>query len=113
VTEEYEREEQAVAHVRRLLDIVACTTSFGKHKKQQHATSSTPTNDKPPHVSSHSSSPPPSTATDLSSVPAISEQFDMVAIKPPPKISEFYDFFSLCHVTPPIQCMCISLFLDS
>ncbi|KAJ4761266.1 Tetratricopeptide repeat (TPR)-like superfamily protein [Rhynchospora pubera] len=102
VEEEYGREEQAVAHVRRLLDIVASTTSFGKPKKQ-NATSSPPTNDNPPAVPSPSSSPPSPTNVDLSSVPAISEQFDMAAIKPPPKLGQFYDFFSLCHVAPPIQ----------
>jgi len=100
VEEDYSLEEQAVAHVRRLLDIVACTTSFGKAKKQQNATS---TNEKTTPVPSPSSSPPSPTATTLASVPAISDQFDMAAIKPPPKLSEFYDFFSLCHVTPPIQ----------
>lgn len=38
VEEEYATEEAAVAHVRRLLDIVACTTAFAKAK--QHKSSS-------------------------------------------------------------------------
>jgi hypothetical protein len=28
----------------------------------------------------------------------------MAAIGPPPKLGEFYDFFSFAHLTPPLHC---------
>nr|XP_043619681.1 protein TSS-like [Erigeron canadensis] len=69
----------AVAHVRRLLDIVACTTAFGA---------------------------PPSRTTDgENDVADLLEKGDVAAAEmyPPPKLGQFYDFFSFSHLTPPIQ----------
>ncbi|KQK01113.1 protein TSS isoform X1 [Brachypodium distachyon] len=89
VEEEY-TEELAVAHVRRLLDVVACTTAFGVKKPEQ----------KP--------------ATDAAAA-AVAEA-DKVAnpgspaggggeepMYPPPKLGEFYDFFSFSHLSPPLH----------
>ncbi|XP_073011236.1 protein REDUCED CHLOROPLAST COVERAGE 3 [Typha latifolia] len=115
VEEDYSTEEQAIAHVRRLLDIVASTTVFGKHKdgvgkSRKHNSSSPPTATTPTTATVNtaangrsprgSSSPVPG---DPESIPAISEKFDMAAIHPPPKLADFYDFFSFSHLTSPIQ----------
>ncbi|KAK7292807.1 hypothetical protein RJT34_15661 [Clitoria ternatea] len=91
VEEDYD-EDRAVAHVRRLLDIVACTTSFGP------------------------SSPPPKNVA--ASVPKSGQSQLPPAEHPPknaaadadgeishscPKLENFYEFFSLSHLTAPLQ----------
>ncbi|XP_066344669.1 protein REDUCED CHLOROPLAST COVERAGE 3-like [Miscanthus floridulus] len=104
VEEEYATAEQAEAHVRRLLDILACTTAFAKprdgaakHKSSKHGRPATPP------------SPPAPASTGAHGVgggeaaPPISEAHDMAAIRPPPKLGEFYDFFSFAHLTPPVH----------
>lgn len=91
--EGYVREEQVVAHVRRLLDIMACTTAFGKHKKQQQQQQHT-----------QSTIRPTTGSTSEVPIPAMSDKFDMAAIHPPPKLADFYDFFSFSHLPPPILC---------
>ncbi|XP_062226922.1 protein REDUCED CHLOROPLAST COVERAGE 3-like [Phragmites australis] len=101
VEEEYATEEQALAHVRQLLDIVACTTAFAKprdgatkHKPSKHGRPATPP------------SPPAPVSTGAhggEGAPPISEAHDMAAIRPPPKLGEFYDFFSFAHLTPPVH----------
>ncbi|XP_076926916.1 protein REDUCED CHLOROPLAST COVERAGE 2-like [Bidens hawaiensis] len=84
VVEEDYTEDLAVAHVRRLLDIVACTTAFGG--------SSNPTRPEP--------NGPDSTNGESVSP----EKPDPTAeIYPPPKLGQFYDFFSFSHLTPPVQ----------
>ncbi|KAG1327898.1 Protein TSS [Cocos nucifera] len=121
--EDYTTEEQAVAHVRRLLDIIACTTVFGKPKdpgskpKKQQTSASSPSaatgaNGRP--LSGPLSSPtavastaaddakPASAPSPDASIPSISEKFDMSAIQPPPKLGDFYDFFSFSHLSSPI-----------
>ncbi|XP_074566705.1 protein REDUCED CHLOROPLAST COVERAGE 3-like [Curcuma longa] len=90
VEEKYATEQQAVAHVRRLLDIVACTTAFGKHKQHQHQ--------QQPLNASRPITDPILEAT----LPAISDKFDMAAIHVPPKLADFYDFFSFSHLSSPI-----------
>ncbi|XP_050383818.1 protein REDUCED CHLOROPLAST COVERAGE 3 [Argentina anserina] len=101
VEEDYIDEAEAVAHVRRLLDLVACTTRFAKPKRSASAADSkskktataTATNPKPLPKNSAPHSP---------SVSAISESLGMVAIHPTPKLADFYDFFSFSHLTPPV-----------
>uniref|UniRef100_A0ACD5V1Y8 Uncharacterized protein n=1 Tax=Avena sativa TaxID=4498 RepID=A0ACD5V1Y8_AVESA len=98
--EEYATEEAVVAHVRRLLDIVACTTAFAKQKHKtsaKHARPATPPS--PPAASS----PAANGGKGAGEVPAISEAHDMAAIGPPPRLGEFYDFFSFAHLTPPLH----------
>ncbi|XWS16492.1 hypothetical protein CRYUN_Cryun34aG0093000 [Craigia yunnanensis] len=115
VEEDYTEEAQAVAHVRRLLDIVACTTRFSKPKRLRSQSSSGPFDSKPkkvnsrPHQPNNNAPPAPpdggegSTSETTSSISAaISESMDMAAIHPIPKLSEFYDFFSFSHLSPPI-----------
>ncbi|CAN6241120.1 unnamed protein product [Urochloa humidicola] len=104
VEEEYATEEQAVAHVRRLLDIVACTTAFakardgaGKHKSSKHGRPATPPSPPAPaSVGAHGGG-------SGEGAPPISEAHDMAAIRPPPKLGEFYDFLSFAHLTPPVH----------
>ncbi|XP_027344762.1 protein TSS isoform X2 [Abrus precatorius] len=111
VEDDYTDEAHAVAHVRRLLDIVACTTRLGKPKrslsspdskpkKNSKAQNNTKINLSPPvtpngesRVGSPSSEPPSS---------PISDNVGMKAIHPTPKLSDFYEFFSLAHLSPPI-----------
>ncbi|KAK4266996.1 hypothetical protein QN277_023845 [Acacia crassicarpa] len=106
--EDYD-EERAVAHVRRLLDIVACTTSFGppppskdspKPDASKNATSNTP-------KSTKSQAPPPAetnadtikqTPKDTAAVDGDGEISHSM-----PKLGNFYEFFSLSHLTPPLQ----------
>ena len=92
-----------MAHVRRLLDIVACTTAFAKPKHKsssKHARPATPPS--PPAAVAAAASPKANGGK--GEAPAISEAHDMAAIGPPPKLGEFYDFFSFAHLTPPLHC---------
>ncbi|CAA0816455.1 Tetratricopeptide repeat (TPR)-like superfamily protein [Striga hermonthica] len=107
VEEDYADESRAVSHVRRLLDIVACTTRFSKPKggggggggaesrqkksKAQRSTAASAT--AASGGESRSTETPP---------PAISPVYDMVAIQPIPKLSDFYEFFSFSNLSPPI-----------
>ncbi|XP_019191220.1 PREDICTED: protein TSS [Ipomoea nil] len=118
VEEDYD-EESATAHVRRLLDILACTTSFGPSAASSKGGDSNknvrPTQDaKNPKKSSKSqptnpkhSSPPTSptshskqAAKDASSA---SVDADGEMNNSCPKLGSFYEFFSLSNVTPPLQ----------
>ncbi|KAL0354827.1 UNVERIFIED_CONTAM: protein TSS [Sesamum radiatum] len=102
VEEDYADESRAVSHVRRLLDIVACTTRFAKPKggggggtesrsKKTKVQQSTAVPDG--ELRSPETPPPP---------PPISGCYDMAAIHPIPKLSDFYEFFSFSHLSPPI-----------
>lgn len=119
VEEDYTEVSQSIAHVRRLLDIVACTTCFNnkqKDGKSESRSKKTKNNNKNNSSSSNSRTPsPPSSSHGPSSngetrhgsssepsVSASSESLDMVAIHPTPKLSNFYDFFSFSHLTPPV-----------
>ncbi|KAK6156660.1 hypothetical protein DH2020_010908 [Rehmannia glutinosa] len=133
VEEEY-TEGQAVAHIRRLLDIVACTTYFGSSSSSLKPGARTGTKDSGPKDAGSSESEPGSqnAASDFSpktraadrkavvspkskpgkpEAPALSAGLD-TAVKgetaeammcPPPRLGQFYDFFSFSHLTPPIQ----------
>ena len=111
VTEDYD-EELAVAHVRRLLDIVACTTCFGpsasaQYKFKSDAGKNAPaaqdnkaskkTTTKSPTPSKQSPSPK-SASKDV----PVDAEGDMSHSCP--KLGSFYEFFSLSHLTPPLQC---------
>ncbi|THG02632.1 hypothetical protein TEA_020743 [Camellia sinensis var. sinensis] len=122
VEEEY-REELAIAHVRRLLDIVACTTSFGSSKISGRMSPKEPgSNEVETGVESASceanskakgggdrrsttfSAAQRPTTTHHGSNGDTTEKGDVaVALCPPPKLGQFYDFFSFSHLTPPIQ----------
>lgn len=96
--------------MRRLLDLVACTTRFAKPKRSaSNPDSKSKKNGS--RLDTRSSGPPsPSdggnaratSARSEPSVSAISESLGMVAIHPTPKLSDFYEFFSFSHLSPPI-----------
>ncbi|KAF3651025.1 putative Cupredoxin superfamily protein [Capsicum annuum] len=114
VEEDYTEESQVVDHVRRLLDIVACTTRFAKPKPGKFAApggavtcseSRAKKSKAQRNASSRPTSPPSDGAAPPSSehsAPAAQEENDMVAIHPIPKLSDFYEFFSFSHLSPPI-----------
>lgn len=108
VEEDYADEVQAVAHVRRLLDIVACTTRFSKPRRSPGTPESRSKKSRG-HQQPKSSSGPPSpsdggapSSPELSVSSAISENHGMAAVHPTPKLSDFYEFFSFAHLSPPI-----------
>ncbi|VAH37962.1 unnamed protein product [Triticum turgidum subsp. durum] len=103
VEEEYATEEAAVAHVRRLLDIVACTTAFAKAKQHKSSSKHAQRPATPPSPPPAPASAPGANGGGGGEAPAISEAHDMQAIGPPPKLGEFYDFFSFAHLTPPLH----------
>ncbi|KAJ1410088.1 Tetratricopeptide-like helical domain superfamily [Sesbania bispinosa] len=111
VEEDYTEEALAVAHVRRLLDIVACTTRFGKPKRGLLSPDSKPKKNGKAQNHSKSCLSPPATPNGESRVGSpqseqptspISDKVGMVAIHPTPKLSDFYEFFSFSHISPPI-----------
>lgn len=118
VTEDYNEEVQAVAHVRRLLDIIACTSKFGKPKRNLSGPDSKPKKNGKAQSHNKSSVSPPATpngetrvGSPTAEVPAspISDNVGMVAIHPTPKLSDFYEFFSFSHLSPPILRAFLSL----
>nr|XP_025611149.1 protein TSS isoform X4 [Arachis hypogaea]XP_025669556.1 protein TSS isoform X4 [Arachis hypogaea] len=90
VEEDYREESQAVEHVRRLLDIVSCTTRFSKpkpnHKPKKNGKAQLDNN-------IISSSP---------DKPNGGNGGGRRALHPAPMLSTFYDFFSFSHLSPPI-----------
>lgn len=87
VEEDYE-EDGAVDHVRRLLDIVACTTSFGPSSPPKNA------------AKSSKSQPPPAKQSPKDAAAA---DGDGEISHSCPKLESFYEFFSLSHLTAPLQ----------
>lgn len=113
--EDYTDESRVASHVRRLLDVVACTTRFAKPKAGAGAGG---TESRPKKSKVHQSTTVPalqdgelrSPETALSAIPG---NYDMVAIHPIPKLSDFYEFFSFSHLSPPILREFTLLFLLS
>ncbi|KVH89028.1 hypothetical protein Ccrd_008986 [Cynara cardunculus var. scolymus] len=109
-TEDYDT-ETATAHVRRLLDIVACTTSFGPSPVIKEDSGKIPPEVKAAKKTSKSkqsnkrsstlrtSSPPPEQPQSKD----ISVEGEGELSNSCPKLGSFYEFFSLSHLTPPIQ----------
>ncbi|WVZ73330.1 hypothetical protein U9M48_021650 [Paspalum notatum var. saurae] len=83
-------EELAVAHVRRLLDIVACTTAFGAKKPEQKPAS-------PDAAAAAAEAAKPGSPG--KTAPGGGEE----PMYPPPKLGEFYDFFTFSNLTPPLH----------
>ncbi|KAF7814390.1 protein TSS isoform X1 [Senna tora] len=112
VEEDYTEEAQAITHMRRLLDIAACTTRFSKPRRSLLSPDSKPKKNEKAQKNEKSGCSSPSTrpeaearvgspTSDPSASP-ISDSVGMVAIHPTPKLSDFYEFFSLSHISPPI-----------
>ncbi|KAL3633072.1 hypothetical protein CASFOL_026056 [Castilleja foliolosa] len=103
VEDDYTDESRAVSHVRRLLDIVACTTRFAKPKTGGGGGSeSRPKKSKTPRTTASTPSLDGESLSPGTPPPAMSASLDMVAIQPIPKLSDFYEFFSFSHLSPPI-----------
>ncbi|KAH8488815.1 hypothetical protein H0E87_024447 [Populus deltoides] len=113
-------EELAEAHVRRLLDIVACTTCFGPSAsahdkiksdigKNAPAAQDNKTSKKTTAKSQSSSSTTTTTTTNKQSSSPKSASKDVPVDAEEemshscPKLGSFYEFFSLSHLTPPLQ----------
>lgn len=114
-------EDLAVAHIKRLLDIVACTTSFAGSSTK---TTTGRTGSKEPgpieiqpgpdNVGSEFAYKSEKTDKKLGSAAGgralggedLPEKGDAAAalLYPPPRLGQFYDFLSFSHLTPPIQC---------
>ncbi|KAK7255207.1 hypothetical protein RIF29_28611 [Crotalaria pallida] len=106
VEEDYKEEAEAVTHVRRLLDILACTTRFGKPKRALPGPDSKPKKNGKAQNQNRNGLGPTNGAVGSGSsevaVSPISESVGMVAMHPTPKLSDFYEFFSFSHLAPPI-----------
>ncbi|PKI76684.1 hypothetical protein CRG98_002993, partial [Punica granatum] len=101
VEEDYD-DERAVEHVRRLLDIVACTTCFGPSESADDLPKADAAAGKAPKKSSKcrastKQAPPPKSSKDA---PGDGDG-DMSHYSP--KLGSFYEFFSLSHLTTPLQ----------
>lgn len=124
-----------MAHIKRLLDLVACTTFFGGSTSSPK-TGRTGTGQKEPGSSTHDAGSEnavmetkaadkkggapvagvarikaakpevPGSPNAASGGPDAADKGDAAAamMYPPPRLGQFYDFFSLSHLTPPIQC---------
>lgn len=98
VEEEYD-EESARSHVKRLLDIVACTTCFGPSNGDNSDTKSS----KPRRNGNDKRSPsPPEGAASVPASASVDEEGEMS--NSCRKLGSFYEFFSLSHLTPPLHC---------
>ncbi|XP_058113993.1 protein REDUCED CHLOROPLAST COVERAGE 2-like [Magnolia sinica] len=102
VIEEEYTEEQSIAHVRRLLDIVACTTFFSSSKHASAASSKSSEGGPTANTSKDGKSEPHVGGDDVAKDVA-ADKGDISSMCPPPKLGEFYDFFSFSHLTPPLQ----------
>ncbi|XP_044463968.1 protein TSS-like [Mangifera indica] len=118
IVEEDYTEDQAVAQIRRLLDIVACTNSFGPFPKQAVRSSnglkesSSVENDASVQKSGSSDSEKASSGgvavgqvakNEKDPVESAADNSDVVSMCPPPRLGQFYDFFSFSNLTPPLQ----------
>ncbi|KAL1551360.1 protein TSS-like [Salvia divinorum] len=104
VEEDYGDESRALSHVRRLLDIVACTTRFAKPKFGAGAGGA---ESRQKRSKVQQSTAAPAAQDGESRLPEATQSvargnYEMVAIQPIPKLSDFYEFFSLSHLSPPI-----------
>jgi len=82
--------------VRRLLDIVACTTAFGAKKPDQKPAS-------PNAAAAAAEAAKPESPGKAAPGGGGGGEEPMYL---PPKLRQFYDFFTFSHLTPPLQCEC-------
>ncbi|WZZ56264.1 hypothetical protein YC2023_056371 [Brassica napus] len=98
LTEEDYNEGTAMAHVRRLLDVVACTTCFGPSPEKSDSVKNAQAKGGGKNPKQTETSPPPSPAPKDAVVDEAGETSHSF-----PKLGSFYEFFSLAHITPPLQ----------
>ncbi|KAK1366883.1 Clu domain-containing protein [Heracleum sosnowskyi] len=106
IVEENYSEESSVTHIRRLLDIVACTTFFGASSSPKP--SGRPILNEPGSIDSlpgldNAGSVDKKSTTNGVKSPKTDGDSVTAMMCPPPRLGQFYDFFSLSHLTPPIQ----------
>ncbi|XVE77276.1 hypothetical protein DITRI_Ditri13aG0049300 [Diplodiscus trichospermus] len=108
LTEEDYDEESAVAHVRRVLDIVACTTCFGpsataKDQPRPDASKNASAQEKGGSLAKTItlSTNKESSSKSLSKDMPVDAEGEMSHSWP--KLGTFYEFFSLSHLTPLLQ----------
>ncbi|KAG6517701.1 hypothetical protein ZIOFF_021098 [Zingiber officinale] len=120
VEEEY-TEELAVAHIRRLLDVIACTTAFGA-SPERNAGPESPSSAgggggkgdsrpgdaaKPGEANGEESKDEGAEISGSKKVASPTSATVTVhkddPLYPPPKLGQFYEFFSFSHLTPPLQ----------
>lgn len=89
-----------MAHVRRLLDVVACTTCFGPSPEKPDSVKNAQVKGGGKNPKQTETSPPPKDAV-VDEAGETSHSF--------PKLGSFYEFFSLAHLTPPLQCKILFL----
>lgn len=146
VSEDY-TEELAVCHIRRLLDIVACTTSFGASSTSSPKAAGRPNPKEPPGPKDQpAGSDEGETTSRQPDVEALHAQEaaagkdagekktstatnaagqrgkandgaekggdSAISMCPPPRLGQFYDFFSLSHLTAPLHCAFSLLFFS-
>ncbi|GAV77699.1 eIF3_p135 domain-containing protein/TPR_12 domain-containing protein [Cephalotus follicularis] len=127
IIEEDYTEEQAVAHIRRLLDIVACTTCFGPSSRKPTGRPDSPkgpgSTDGEPSLQSTCCGPSldnnaNNVNIDKKTTVSVNGggaqkvgpknekdalEAEAVSMCPPPRLGQFYEFFSFSHLTPPLQ----------
>ncbi|KAJ4880458.1 Tetratricopeptide repeat (TPR)-like superfamily protein [Raphanus sativus] len=112
IVEEDYTEEQATAHIRRLLDIVACTTAFGPSKPPVSRASPKESGSNDDAGDSGSNLSPKSEKKLVvvgggggceASQAAEGGEKGEINMSPPIRLGQFYEFISFSHLTPPIQ----------
>lgn len=112
-SEDYD-DERATAHVRRALDLVACTTSFGPspaNKDQSLKSDALQPSGGVKNASSAQDNNAKEVVTMIKSQGSSENKKQDVIVDIEtdashtcPKLGSFYEFFSLSHLTSPIQC---------
>ncbi|XVF80234.1 hypothetical protein PTKIN_Ptkin15bG0054500 [Pterospermum kingtungense] len=103
LTEEDYDEESAVAHIRRVLDIVACTTCFGPSAAAKDQSKLDAGKDKAGAVGKKSTVTAYKESLSKSSLKDVSVDAEGEMSHSCTKLGSFYEFFSLSHLTPPLQ----------
>lgn len=80
------------------MDIVACTTFFSKPRNTRSPPAATEARSRKTWNQNLDGELRSGSAVE----PSISERYDMAAIHPNPKLADFYEFFALSHLSPPI-----------
>ncbi|KAJ3695426.1 hypothetical protein LUZ60_000803 [Juncus effusus] len=100
LVEENYTEEQAIAHVRRLLDIVACTTAFGPAPTK---TSTASSGQSPAAPVSPGAAKPESDLQVEADPKSKAGPKEEPLLYPPPKLGQFYEFFSFSNLNSPVH----------
>ncbi|WOL13883.1 protein TSS [Canna indica] len=117
ITEEEYTEELAIAQIRRLLDIVACTTAFGTSPARNAGSAASPPAggggkgdtakaveaSKDDAAETSPKTKAGSKKADSPTAASADSAYKDEPMYPPPKLGQFYDFFSFSHLASPLQ----------